>query len=168
MPPAGEAQQHIRAPLANRSRRNGRAGLASQLRHPTNIRREQLSKCNVIVSLIIFMNIGMYIKLLLFMMKLLLFKILAIDIFRSRSRAVQPNGGERITLVATTMIHSYIIKAYYQASVNPAGHEGESFDPLNNNFGDFVANFFTLLGHTSSSAAETTMIAAGLMMSANC
>jgi hypothetical protein len=56
------------------------------------------------------------------------------------------------------------IKAYHDASVNSKGHNGETVDSLTNNFGDFVANYFHLLGHTSS-PEETAVIVASLMMS---
>jgi hypothetical protein len=70
--------------------------------------------------------------------------------------------GSIITMGSKTLQKA--ISAYHDASVSPTGHEGESFDLLTNNIGDFVANFFHLLDHVSSHG-ETVMIAAALTMS---
>ena len=55
--------------------------------------------------------------------------------------------------------------AYESASVCAAGHDGEGFDLLSNNLGDFIANVFLILGHKSSHI-ETMLIASALMLSA--
>jgi hypothetical protein len=64
IPPPGEAQQHIRAPLADKSR-DGRAGglgepIASSKQYVLNN-----NYVNLIVSLIVFMEEGLYIEIVI-------------------------------------------------------------------------------------------------------
>ena len=67
-------------------------------------------------------------------------------------------------LTMGAFVLSSVETAYHSASASAPGYDEEgSFDPLWNNLGDFVANFFAILGHTSSHV-ETILIAAALMM----